>query len=240
MQGAITALEGSAEVDFTSATAPPTARARLSCQSALRYLDNSSSDWEWLLSPWKVSAEYLYTRPRADTAAASATPAQFVSISSGQHAILRLSPACLLLCGDVIMFARTLLAEDDADVPNNGVSDTDNGGGGGDVGADMPTGRSRRGRGGAAPAMEEQMALHKELTERVPQRYCIQNHLGVRLWYWAPGEHACPRHELPVNASQQLRFQPPVRSIVMEHGTAGKVCALAVLVGAIAPLWSCA
>jgi hypothetical protein len=161
-------------------------------------------------------------KPRADTAAASASPVQFVSVASKQHAITRLNPACLLMVGDVISFAKTLTAPDNEAASGASSKDNDeDGGGGGGSGYEGDAAAARTQRG-AAPSMAEQMALDKQLTERVPQRYCIQNHLGVRLWYWAPGQRSPPRHELAAAASQQLRCRPPLADIVMEQDASVK------------------
>jgi hypothetical protein len=70
------------------------------------------------------------------------------------------------------------------------------------------------------PRMEEQMALSMPLTERLPQRYCIQNHLGVSVWYWAPSArpHATlEKHQLAAGQCQQLRCKPVVQQVVMEY-----------------------
>ena len=36
-----------------------------------------------------------------------------------------------------------------------------------------------------APLLSEQMAVHGRLTDRIPQKYLIQNQSGLRVFYWA-------------------------------------------------------
>ena len=76
------------------------------------------------------------------------------------------------------------------------------------------------------PDMREQMALSMQLTERLPQRYCIQNHLGVSCWYWTPttGPHvAMSKHELPPGQSQQMKCEPYRTQVIMEQAEGGRV-----------------
>lgn len=78
--------------------------------------------------------------------------------------------------------------------------------------------------------MGEQMALTMALTERMPQRYFIQNNLEVRLWYWAPSkkewtmpERGASKQALGVGESQQLRCNPASSTVVMEGADGRKV-----------------
>jgi hypothetical protein len=224
MQGALSSVTGGAEIDVTSASVAPTVRGHLDLQSSVRFLDNSSSNWEWLLSPWSVSLKYTHSFPHFDGPLAS--PAQqFVSLTSSQHAIVHFNPACLLMLGDVMSFVTTLFGEEDI-VPAQGGVEV-----GGPDGITEAAVGARRHRV-SPPSMAEQMALGIELTERLPQRYCIQNHLGVRLWYWPPqdaeGALQPQRHELGAQQSQQLRCKPPVKSFVMEasDGVKARSCCL--------------
>ena len=198
VQGAVSELRGSAEAHFAGPDAPPSVRADLALQTALRYLDNSSSVWELLLAPWRVDVAYSFSAPDFD-GALTATTEQTVSVSSAQHAILHVNQASLLMAGDVAAFGAALLAPPDA------------------AAAAAAAAAPR----GAAPPMAEQMGLSCALTERLPQRYYVQNHLGVRLWYWAGAEGK--RHELPAGRSEQLRCKPPTQSIVIEASDGGKV-----------------
>lgn len=101
MQAALNGLDAKAEIELTQAEAAPTVRAKASVHTCMRFLDNASSNWEWLLCPWMMSAEYLYARPSQDRVADN-EPAQIVSIDSRQNAIVHFTPACLLTIGDVI------------------------------------------------------------------------------------------------------------------------------------------
>lgn len=96
-------MEANAEIELTQAGVAPTVRAKGSLRSCMRFLDNASSNWEWLLCPWMVTAEYLYARPSQDRVADNA-PAQIMSIDSRQNAIVNFTPACLLTIGDVIAY----------------------------------------------------------------------------------------------------------------------------------------
>ena len=249
LQVAVNGVDAGAEVKYMAENAPPTVTTHLTLHPSLRFLDNSSSDWEWLLSPWRVNAEYLFSRPPPN-AAITTTASQFISVSSHQHAIMHFNPASLLMVGDVMSFASTLTAaDDDEDLPpggtpqpgpasgNHGQNSVHQSGGIYDPHTRAPQvaayqGDLREGYQGdaaqqrernPAPSMREQMALTMPLTERLPQRYCIQNHLGVRLWYWAPAAHdwsqpagGGSKHELRANQSQQLRCKPPVQTVLME------------------------
>ena len=88
-----------------------------------------------------------------------------------------------------------------------------------------PPGRGRQQRP-PRPDMHEQMALSMQLTERLPQRYCIQNHLGVSCWYWThtTGPHAAMcKHELPPGQSQQMKCEPHRTQVIMEQAEGGRV-----------------
>ena len=108
MQAALNGLDAKAEVELTQAGAAPTVRAKAALGTSVRFLDNASSNWEWLLCPWMVSAEYLYARPSQDRLADN-EPAQIVSIDSRQNTIVNFTPACLLTIGDVIAYAPAIL-----------------------------------------------------------------------------------------------------------------------------------
>jgi hypothetical protein len=101
-------VQAKAEVDFTQAGVNPTVRVQGSLRTCMQFLDNASSDWEWMLCPWMVTAEYLYAKPSQDGVADN-EPAQIMSIDSKHNAILHFTPACLLTIGDVIACAPLTL-----------------------------------------------------------------------------------------------------------------------------------
>jgi hypothetical protein len=209
-------VEALAEIDRTQDEMPPTVRARGALRTSMRFLDNASSNWEWLLCPWQVSAEYLYARESQDLLADN-EPAQIMAINSRQHAIVHFTPACLLTIGDVLAYASALLAQ--GDKPDLRAVNANGAGTSGFI----PSQRRPR------PEMKEQMGISIPLTERLPQRYCIQNHLGVNAWYWTPENlpHASmSKHELPAGASQQMRCKPKLQHVTMELPDGGQVCAI--------------
>jgi hypothetical protein len=240
MQGSISGLQGRASIDVTDEGAPPTVDGRVELRTALRFLDNASSHWEWLLSPWALLGEYRFMQP-AQTVASSASSSQSLSVSSPEHAILDFTPACLLVIGDIKSFAQSLLAPDGADDmgPLGGFPFGKPGISPGNAmlaKAERRADASFEGQGWlmhsqtTAPSMREQMALSVALTERMPQRYCIQNHLGVRLWYWAPSESewsvpepGASKQALGVGESMQLQCKPACRAVVMEGADGSKV-----------------
>ena len=212
MQGALSCMQLQAEVDVLRPDAPPTVRARVDLRTSMRFLDIASGDWEWLLCPWQVGGEYLYvaaTDPHSNGTAKTA-PAQIMSVQSRQHAVTHFTAASLLTAGDAFAYGNALMKEEQ-----------DNGGAGGSggskpagsvyaavLGVDAPPTR---------PSMDEQMALSLPLTERMPQRYCIQNHLGASMWYWrpAPGPHASlSKYKLTPGQSHQMLCEPHSERVI--------------------------
>jgi hypothetical protein len=123
----------------------------------------------------------------------------------------------------VCRYVKDLMAESKDDVRHNGQSVNLNGyHGNNKVRYQRPP----------RPNMREQMALSMKLTERLPQRYCIQNHLGVSCWYWTPttGPHASmKKFKLPSGESQQMRCEPHHSQVVMEQTEGGRVCIIPLL-----------
>lgn len=212
MQGSLSAMQLRAEVDVLQPDATPTVRARGDLRTSMRFLDIASGDWEWLLCPWQFGGEYLYvTETDAKVhSAGSAEPAQIVSIQSRQHAIAHFTAASLLTIGDAIAYGTALMKEE----PDNGVA-----------GSSMPAGSvyaAVLGTGArpTRPCMHEQMALSMPLTHRMPQRYCIQNHLGINVWYWrpAPGPHATlSKFRLTPGQSHQMQCEPHQEHIIFSQ-----------------------
>lgn len=212
MQGALSCMQLQAEVDVLRPDAPPTVRARVDLRTSMRFLDIASGDWEWLLCPWQVGGEYLYVAatPPHSNGTAKTSPAQIMSVQSRQHAVTHFTPASLLTAGDAVAYGNALMKEEQ-----------DNGGSGGSGGG-KPVGSVYAAVLGvdappARPSMDEQMALSMPLTERMPQRYCIQNHLGANIWYWrpAPGPHASlSKYKLTPGQTHQMLCEPHLERVI--------------------------
>lgn len=199
-----------AEVDILRPDAPPTVRGRGDLRTSMRFLDIASGDWEWLVCPWQVNGEYLYVTasvPKGHSAI-STEPAQIMAIHSRQHAITHFTAASLLTVGDAVTYA-TALMKDETETSGSSVP-------AGSVYAAVLGSSVRPTR----PSMDEQMALSMPLTERMPQRYCIQNHLGVNVWYWrpAPGPHATlSKFKLTPGQSHQMLCEPHQERIIFSQ-----------------------
>eukprot|EP00892_Ulva_mutabilis_P007162 jgi/Ulvmu1/4818/UM020_0103.1 len=214
LQGSITSMQVRAEVNVLRPDDRPTVRVRGDLRTSMRFLDIASGDWQWLLCPWQMEAEYLYvTAAQAQMhPSTSNEPAQIVYLQSRQHAIAHFTAASLLTVGDALAYGTSLMAEEDSDPAANGAPANN-----------MPAGSVYAAVLGAAtrpmrPSMDEQMALTVPLMERMPQRYCIQNHLGLDVWYWrpAPGPHASlMKHKLAPGQSQQMLCKPHPQQVTM-------------------------
>lgn len=225
LQGSLSSMRVRAEVDVLRPDEPPTVRVRGNLRTSMRFLDIASGDWQWLLCPWQLEAEYLYvTAVQAQMHSSNSNePAQIVYLQSRQHAITHFTAASLLTVGDVVAYANTLLVEE--------VSDTSNGA---PVNS-MPAGSVYAAVLGTAtrptrPSMDEQMALSVPLMERMPQRYCIQNHLGLNVWYWrpAPGPSVTlNKYKLGPGQSQQMLCKPQPQQVIMAQSDGVQVCSTA-------------
>lgn len=225
LQGSVSSMQVRAEVDVLRPDAPPTLRGRGDLCTSMRFLDIASGDWQWLLCPWQVGGEYLYvTAAEAQMhSSVSNEPAQIISVESRQHAISHFTAASLLTIGDAIAYSTALMAGEGSDTSSNG-----------GPAHNTSTGSMHAAVAGATtrpirPSMEEQMALSAPLMERVPQRYCIQNHLGVNVWYWqpGPGPHATlSKHKLDPGQSQQMQCKPRQENVIMAQNDGLQVCRL--------------
>eukprot|EP00951_Prasinocladus_malaysianus_P018063 scaffold143435_cov43-Prasinocladus_malaysianus.AAC.1 len=118
-----------------------------------------------------------------------------MSINSGEQLETTFNPALMLSVGDILTFVKDASEILPSRAPPNLVK---------------WYGRNRPQVPVEAPAMEEQLALGKPLTARVPQKYLIQNYTGVSITYWSGVSDSSSKslHHLDQGGEETLAIEP--------------------------------
>eukprot|EP00873_Tetraselmis_striata_P032816 jgi/Tetstr1/453080/TSEL_040115.t1 len=163
--------------------------AQMSVVTMAEYLDNSSGVWSRLLSPWPLD---LNARLTGNQTRVSSYTTE-VSLQSRERLETTFSPSLLLSLGDILSFLS-----DAGSISPSGEP----------ISLQHWYGRSTDQAPQPAPTIEEQMALQRPLTSRIPQKYLIRNFTGLALRYWSGDSERVTSYSLPHLGEETLAIEP--------------------------------
>lgn len=116
-----------------------------------------------------------------------------VSLQSRERLETTFSPSLLLSLGDILSFLS-----DAGSISPSGEP----------ISLQHWYGRSTDQAPQPAPTIEEQMALQRPLTSRIPQKYLIRNFTGLALRYWSGDSERVTSYSLPHLGEETLAIEP--------------------------------